>query len=106
MKLRNIKEYYLHSIVNQLLDENQVIVIEDLNVKGMLKNHCLAKSIQELSLGKFKEILTYKSKWYNRDLIQIDQWYPSSKLCNCCGYKNTNLTLNDRTWTCPDCCSR
>jgi putative transposase len=77
--------------------------MEDLNVKGMLKNHNLAKSIQELSLNKFKEMLVYKSTWYGRHLVQIDRWFPSSKLCHCCGYKNVNLKLSDRSWTCPEC---
>ncbi|MFW6246823.1 MAG: RNA-guided endonuclease InsQ/TnpB family protein [bacterium] len=102
-KLNNKKENYLHLISNQLLNENQVIVIEDLNVKGMLKNHCLAKSIQELSLYRFKQLLTYKSDWYGRDLIEIDRWFPSSKTCSCCGYKNNDLTLKDRTFKCPEC---
>ena len=102
-KLNNIKENYLHYVVNQLLNDNQVIVMEDLNVKGMLKNHNLAKSIQELSLNRFKEILRYKSEWYERDLIEIDRYFPSSKLCSVCGYKNTELTLKDREWICPDC---
>ena len=77
--------------------------MEDLNVKGMLKNHNLAKSIQELSLNRFKEILKYKSEWYERDLIEIDRYFPSSKLCSVCGYKNAELTLKDREWICPDC---
>jgi len=102
-KLNNKKENYLHHITNQLLDENQVIVIEDLNVKGMLKNHNLAKSIQELSLYRFKEMLTYKTKWYNRHIIEIDRYYPSSKLCSVCGYKNNDLKLSYREWACPDC---
>jgi putative transposase len=102
-KLNNIKENYLHHVTNQLLNENQVIVMEDLNVKGMMKNHNLAKSIQELSLNRFKEMLTYKSKWYGRDIIEIDRFYPSSKLCNCCGYKNNELKLNDREWKCTSC---
>jgi len=102
-KLHNIKDYYLHSITNSLLNENQIIVMENLNVQGMLKNHKLAKSLQELSLNKFKQILTYKALWYNRDIIEIDRFFPSSKLCSCCGYKNQDLTLNQRTWTCPSC---
>ena len=102
-KLANQKENYLHNVVNKLLSENQTIVIENLNVSGMLKNHNLAKSISELSLYRFKEILKYKSEWYDRDLVIIDQWFPSSKLCSCCGYKNVDLTLIDREWTCPQC---
>ena len=102
-KLNNIKENYLHQITNQLLNENQVIVIEDLNVKGMLKNHKLAKSIQELSINRFKNMLTYKVAWYGREIIEIDRFYPSSKLCSNCGYENNNLTLKDRSWKCPKC---
>jgi putative transposase len=102
-KLNNQKENYLHSVVNSLLNENQVIVMEDLNVSGMIKNHKLAKSIQELSLYKFKSILKYKAEWYNRDIIEIDRYFPSSKLCNVCGYKKTDLTLKNREWVCPQC---
>ena len=102
-KLNNIKEYYLHHVTNQLLSENQTIVIEDLNVTGMLKNHRLARSIQELSLNRFKTMLMYKAEWYGREIIQVSRWFPSSKLCNCCGYKNVELTLKDREWTCPEC---
>jgi putative transposase len=102
-KLNNVKENYLHQITNQLLNENQVIVIENLNVNGMLKNHKLACSIQELSINRFKNMLTYKADWYGREIIEIDRFYPSSKLCNNCGYKNNNLTLKDRSWKCPKC---
>ena len=102
-KLNNIKENYLHHVTNQLLNENQVIVMEDLNVKGMMKNHNLAKSIQELSLYRFKEILKYKAEWYGRDIIEINRFFPSSKLCSTCGTKNDKLTLKDREWTCTSC---
>lgn len=102
-KLKNIKENYLHHISNKLLNENQVIVIEDLNIKGMLKNHNLAKSIQELSLSRFKEILRYKAEWYGNHIVEVDRFFPSSKLCNCCGFKNDSLTLKDRNWICGEC---
>ena len=102
-KINNQKEYYLHSVVNQILSENQTIVMEDLNVSGMLKNHHLAKSIQELSLNRFKTIMKYKSEWYGRELIFVDRFFPSSKLCSKCGYKNDQLTLKDREWICPEC---
>jgi len=102
-KLNNIKENYLHNITNSLLNENQVIVMEDLNIKGMLKNHKLAKSIQELSLYRFKTILKYKANWYNRNIIEIDRYFPSSKLCNVCSHKNEDLSLKDRQWTCKSC---
>ena len=102
-KLINVKENYLHLITNQLLNENQIIVMEDLNVSGMLKNHNLARSVQELSLNRFKNILTYKAQWYDREIIMIDRWFPSSKLCSDCGYKKTDLKLSDREWVCPVC---
>jgi putative transposase len=102
-KLNNKKENYLHHVVNTLLNENQVIVMENLNVKGMMKNHNLAKSIQELSLYRFKEILKYKAEWYGRDIIEIDRFFPSSKLCSNCGNKNNELKLKDREWTCTSC---
>ncbi len=102
-KLNNIKENYLHQISNQLLNENQVVAMENLNVSGMLKNHHLARSIQELSLSHFKSILNYKADWYGRHVVEVDRWYPSSKLCSVCGYKNVGLTLYDRVWVCPIC---
>jgi len=102
-KINNIKEYYLHQIVNQLLNENQIIVIEDLNIKGMLKNHKLARSIQELSINRFETILKYKSEWYGRDIIKIDRFFPSSKLCSDCGFRYQELSLLEREWICPKC---
>jgi putative transposase len=102
-KLSNRKEHYLHQISNKLLNENQVIVFETLNIKGMIANHCLAKSIGELSAFRFKSITKYKGNWYGRDIVDIDQFYPSSKLCECCEEKNDALTLADRVWVCPNC---
>jgi putative transposase len=102
-KLVNIKENYLHKVSNTLLNENQVICMENLNVSGMLKNHKLARSIQELSLYRFETILKYKSNWYNHQVINIDRFYPSSKTCSDCGYINHELKLSDREWICPDC---
>lgn len=102
-KIRNRKLNYLHKITNQLLDENQIIALEDLNVKGMMKNHKLADSIGELNFGEFRRILTYKSVWYGRDLVFVDRFYPSSKTCNHCGYINKALKLQDRHWRCPQC---
>jgi len=101
--LNNIKENYLHQVSNQLLNENQIIAMENLNINGMLKNHKLARSIQELSLNHFKSMLIYKAEWFNRYIVEVDQFYPSSKLCNVCGYKNDDLTLKDRKWVCPVC---
>jgi putative transposase len=102
-KITDKKQYYLHQISNYLIDENQVICMEDLNVKGMLRNHKLAESIQELNFGEFRKMLEYKAKWYGRHLVFVDRFYPSSKTCNHCGYVNKALKLNDRQWMCPDC---
>jgi putative transposase len=77
--------------------------MEDLNVSGMVKNHKLAEAIQEVSWSRFKEILTYKAKWYNRNVISVDRWFPSSKTCSSCGYIKKDLTLQDREWVCPVC---
>ena len=97
------KQYYLHQVSNYLIDENQVICMEDLNVSGMLRNHKLAGSIQEMSFYEFKRMLEYKANWYGRKLIFVDRFYPSSKTCNHCGYVNKKLKLSDRQWICPDC---
>ena len=102
-KINDKKQYYLHQVSNTLINENQVICMEDLNVKGMLKNHKLAESIQEMNFGEFKRILEYKVKWYNRKIIYVDRFYPSSKTCHNCGYINKQLKLNDRQWVCPQC---
>ena len=102
-RITDKKQYYLHQISNYLIDENQVICMEDLNVKGMLRNHKLAGSIQELNFGEFKRMLEYKANWYGRKLIFVDRFYPSSKTCNHCGYINKKLKLSDRQWVCPDC---
>ena len=102
-KIRNKKLHYLHQVSNQLVSENQIICMEDLNVKGMMKNHNLAESIQEMNFGEFKNLLTYKCLQYERQLVFIDKFYPSSKTCHCCGYVNKSLKLSDRQWVCPEC---
>lgn len=102
-KITNKKLNYLHEITNKLVNENQVIVLEDLNVSGMIKNHNLAKAIQQLSLFEFKRQLVYKSKWFDRQLILVDKWFPSSKMCSCCGSIKTDLKLSDRQYICLSC---
>ena len=102
-KINDKKQYYLHAVSNSLIDENQVICMEDLNVKGMVKKHSLAESISEMNFGEFRRILEYKAKWYNRKLVFVDRFYPSSKTCHHCGYVNKKLKLSDRQWVCPKC---
>lgn len=103
-KISNQRSYFLHNFTHQLTHDNQVdtYAIENLNVKGMMKNHCLAKAIGDVSWGEFIRQLTYKSKWYGKNLIVIGRFEPSSKMCSC-GYVNKDLTLTDRKWTCPKC---
>ena len=102
-KIKNQRLDYLHQITSKIVNENQVICIEDLNVSGMMSNHKLAKSIQELSLYEFRRQLEYKCKWYGRQLIIIDRFYPSSKTCHNCGYIYKDLKLSQREWVCPHC---
>ena len=102
-KISDRKQYYLHKVSNSLINENQVICMENLNVKGMIKNHKIAESILEMNFGEFRRILEYKAKWYNRKIVFVDRFYPSSKICSCCGYKYKDLTLDIREWSCPNC---
>lgn len=102
-KIKNRRNDFQHKLSRKIVNENQVIVSEDLNVRGMLKNHVLAKSVQDASFGTFCNMIAYKSKEQNRTYVKISTFYPSSRLCHCCGYKNTSLTLADREWTCPNC---
>ena len=102
-KINDRKQYYLHAVSNSLIDENQVICMEDLNVKGMIKNHNLAESICEMNFSEFRRMLEYKVQWYNRKIVFVNRFYPSSKTCHNCGYINKKLKLSDRQWICPEC---
>lgn len=96
---------YLHKITHRLTHENQVgtICVEDLNVKGMLRNKHLAYDISDAGIGIFYTLLAYKCEWYGVNLVEIGRFQPSSKMCSCCGYINKALTLSVRNWTCPEC---
>lgn len=102
-KLNNQKENYIHSVANELLTYYDIIFMEDLNVSGMLKNHKLAKAIQEVGFYRFKSILVDKAFNNGKQVIFVDRFYPSSKTCSVCGYKKHDLKLSDRVWTCPQC---
>ena len=101
--LTNKKENYIHSVVNEILKSYDVVFMEDLNVQGLLRNHNLAKEIQEVGFYRFKEILQSKALANGKQVVFIDRFYPSSKTCSCCGYKHQGLNLSDRFWTCPEC---
>jgi len=100
--ISNARNDFLHKLSKAIIDENQVVVVEDINVKGLLKTR-LAKSIADSGWSKFLTYLRYKAEWYGRTFIQVDRFFPSSKLCHRCGHKNEDLTLNNRTWCCPAC---
>jgi putative transposase len=102
-KIYNQRHDFQHKLTSRLIDENQAIAIENLNVDGMLKNHCLAQSISDVSWSSFITKLKYKANWYGKTVLEIGKFEPSSKLCNVCGYKNTELKLSDRNWICPSC---
>ena len=92
----------LHKLSTRLIHENQVVVIEDLTVRGMLNNHTLARAISDAAWAQFRTMLEYKAVWYGRELVVVDRWFPSSKLCSTCGTLQDKMPLNVRTWTC-DC---
>ena len=102
-RMTNKKDAYIHYITNELLTYFDTIFMENLNVQGMLKNHHLAKAIQEVGFCKFKETLVNKSAINDKKVIFIDRFYPSSKTCSQCGYKKRDLKLSDRFWVCPEC---
>ena len=101
--LTNQRIDYIHNVVNSLLRTYDYVFMEDLNVQGMLKNHKLAKGIQELGFYTFKNILKNKAMMNNKFVIEVDRWFASSKTCHECGYVYKNLTLGEREWTCPIC---
>ena len=101
--LTNQRLDYIHNAVNSLLRTYDYIFMENLNVQGMLKNHNLAKAIQELGFYTFKNILKNKAMLNEKLVIEVDRWFASSKTCHKCGYVYKNLTLGEREWTCPIC---
>jgi len=102
-KITNSRVDNLHKVSIDLIKKYDTIIIEDLNIKGMIKNHKLSKHIADVSWGKFINLLTYKTVWNDKRIVKIDRWFPSSKTCNNCGYINQNLKLNIRKWVCSSC---
>lgn len=90
----------LHQLTTRLVRENQTLVIEDLAVRNMVKNHTLARAISDAAWHDFRCMLTYKAGWYGRDLVVIDRWYPSSRVCSACGAVAGKMPLNVRSWMC------
>jgi len=102
-KVTNVRTDFLHKLSTKLINENQVICMESLSIRNMSRNHRLAKSIMESGWGEFSRQLEYKAKWYGRDFVKVDRFFPSSKTCSCCGTIKPHLDLSERFWTCADC---
>lgn len=91
---------HLHRATTRLVRENQVIAVEDLTVRSMVKNHTLARAVSDASWRELRSMLEYKAQWYGRTLVAVDRWFPSSKLCSVCGALQVKMPLNVREWTC------
>jgi putative transposase len=94
---------HLHKLTTRLVRENQAIVIEDLSVRNMIRNHSLARAISDAAWRDMRGMLEYKCAWYDRDLVVVDQFFPSSKTCSACGFSATSMPLNVREWSCVSC---
>jgi putative transposase len=105
-KVRDARRDFLHRASTGLVHSADVIVIEDLNVSGMVRNRRLARAISDCGWGEFRRQLAYKCARYGRTLVVIDRWYPSSKTCSACGHLLAELSLSTRQWTCPSCRAR
>jgi putative transposase len=102
-QITDARKDFLHKLTTQLVRENQTIVVEDLAIKNMVKNHKLANSISDASWGELVRQLDYKCQWYGRELVKIDRWFPSSKRCGNCGHIVEKMPLSVREWNCPEC---
>lgn len=102
-KITRIKKDYYHNLSAFIVRNNDSIYMENLNISGMAKNHCLSRKIYSASWATLIDMIAYKSNWAGRTLHKIDRWYPSSKTCSCCGYKLESLSLGVREWDCPSC---
>ena len=102
-KIKNKRADFLHKESLKVIRDNQTIIMEDLRVKNMIKNKKLSKSIQDASWSEFKRMIKYKAVLYGREYIEIDAFYPSTKKCSICGYKNKDLGMRIRKWICPEC---
>jgi putative transposase len=102
-RISNARSDFLHKLSRKIVDNNQVVVVENLNIKGMVRNHKLAKAVSDVGWGMFVNFLDYKLKLKGGLLVEIDRWFPSSKICSNCLYQIGEMPLEVREWTCPNC---
>ena len=102
-RVRCIRQDFLHKTTTEIVKKYSTIVLEDLNVRGMMRNHKLARAISDVGMGEFRRQIEYKAAWYGSKVIFADRFYPSSKTCSSCGLIYADLTLSDREWDCPGC---
>jgi putative transposase len=102
-QVSNSRADFLHKLSRKLVNENQVVVVENLHVKGMVRNHNLAKAISDVGWGMFTNFLAYKLEKKGGKLVEVDRWFPSSKLCSNCYYQVDEMPLDIRAWSCPSC---
>lgn len=103
LKISNIRKDFLHKLTTDLVKKFDVICLENLNIKGMVKNRKLSRAISDLGFYEFKRQLIYKANTFGKTIKELDKFYPSSKTCHCCNHKVDDLPLNIRNWTCPNC---
>jgi putative transposase len=102
-RIARVRKDFIHKLTTRLCRENQTVAIEDLNVRGMLANARLARAIADIGFYEFRRQLQYKAARYGTEIVLVDRWFPSSKLCSACGHRYASLTLGERCWTCSVC---
>lgn len=102
-RITNARRDALHKLTTALVSDFDVVYLEDLNLRGLAKNHSLARNLSDASIGSLVKMLEYKAEMYGKTVIKVDRWFPSSKMCSNCAYVNSGLTLKDREWACPNC---
>ncbi len=102
-RVSNSRQDFLHKLSHKLVSDSQAVIVENLHVKGMVRNHNLAKAISDAGWGTFTNFLAYKLERKGGKLVEIDRWFPSSKLCSNCFYQVNEMPLDVREWTCPNC---
>ena len=104
LKIRNARKHMIYKLANKILKEDDIIAVENLDVKNMYKTHSIAKHLNKVPMGDFLRVLKYKAEWLGKKVIEINKYYPSSQICNRCDYKNKEVKdLSVRKWTCPSC---